>query len=54
MLIFALGLLLTAGTLSLLGSTRSAAVEMVCLVAANLAATVLRFGLLKVWVFRSA
>ncbi|NUR28221.1 MAG: bifunctional glycosyltransferase family 2/GtrA family protein [Catenulispora sp.] len=53
LLIFALGLLLTSGALAVIGSTHSAAVEMATLVGANLAATVLRFGLLKVWVFRT-
>jgi putative flippase GtrA len=52
--VFALGLLLTSGSLALLGALSdhpAPLVELGVLVAANLAATVLRFVLLRQWVF---
>ncbi len=54
LLVFGLGLALTSGALTLLGAISSApsrAVEVGVLVLANLAATVLRFVLLREWVF---
>jgi putative flippase GtrA len=54
LLVFALGLALTSGSLWLLTLLTSApprAVEVVVLIVANLAATVLRFVLLREWVF---
>ncbi|WP_104475915.1 bifunctional glycosyltransferase family 2/GtrA family protein [Actinokineospora auranticolor] len=56
LLVFALGLGLTSGALALLhGLTApSGTTEVVVLVAANLLATVLRFLLLRGWVFRRA
>ena len=54
LLVFGLGLALTSGSLSLLGSLASRPprlVEVAVLIAANLAATVLRFVLLREWVF---
>jgi putative flippase GtrA len=54
LLVFALGLVLTSGALALLHHLTTApprAVEVVVLVAANLAATALRFVLLREWVF---
>ncbi|WP_191328506.1 dolichyl-phosphate beta-glucosyltransferase [Klenkia taihuensis] len=56
LLVFALGLVLTSGSLGLLHATISdpgTGVELTVLVAANAAATVLRFLLLRHWVFRS-
>jgi putative flippase GtrA len=55
--VFGAALALTSGSLALLhafdpAASRSA--ELAVLVAANLAATVLRFALLRVWVFREA
>jgi putative flippase GtrA/glycosyltransferase involved in cell wall biosynthesis len=50
LLVFALGLALTSGSLALLDHP-SRMVELTVLVAANLAATVLRFVLLRAWVF---
>jgi putative flippase GtrA len=53
---FALGLALTSGSLALLHAASAVPgrlVEVAVLVAANLAATMLRFLLLRVWVFRS-
>lgn len=53
--VFALGLALTSGSLAALGGIAPAAgraVELAVLVLANLAATVLRFLLLRGWVFR--
>jgi putative flippase GtrA len=53
--VFVLGLALTSGSLAVLHAaqpTPHRAVEPAVLIAANLAATVLRFGLLRVWVFR--
>jgi putative flippase GtrA len=55
MVIFALGLGLTSGSLAALGALSGQpprAVELAVLIVANLAATVLRFLLLRVWVFR--
>jgi putative flippase GtrA len=55
LVVFALGLGLTSGSLVLLHALSAApplGVEVGVLVAANLAATVLRFLLLRVWVFR--
>ena len=54
LLVFALGLALTSGALALLAAVSSRpprAAELVVLVAANLAATVLRFVLFRDWVF---
>jgi putative flippase GtrA len=53
LLVFAIGLVLTSGALALLyaGGEPSRAVELVVLVAANLFATVVRFVLLRGWVF---
>ena len=54
LLVFTLGLALTSGSLwllTLLTSDPPRAVEVVVLIAANLAATVLRFVLLREWVF---
>jgi putative flippase GtrA len=54
LVVFALGLGLTSGSLALLTATSAhpaRAVEVVVLVAANLIATVLRFVLLRRWVF---
>ena len=56
LVVFALGLALTSGTLAALGALAPGAgrmAELIALVAANVAATVLRFVLLRVWVFRS-
>jgi putative flippase GtrA len=54
LVVFALGLGLTSGSLAVLHSTAapSRALELVVLVLANLGATVLRFLLLRGWVFR--
>ncbi|RZS90176.1 glycosyltransferase involved in cell wall biosynthesis [Motilibacter rhizosphaerae] len=54
LVVFALGLALTSGSLAALAAagTTSRGVEVAVLVLANLAATVLRFVLLRVWVFR--
>jgi putative flippase GtrA len=55
--VFGLGLLLTSGALAVLHSqsgTPSRALEATVLVVANLAATVLRFLLLRAWVFRAS
>ncbi|ASR39108.1 sugar translocase [Prauserella marina] len=59
LLVFGLGLALTSGSLALLHAVTSGhgvpvAVELAVLVAANLAATVLRFLLLRGWVFHPA
>ncbi|MET8679061.1 bifunctional glycosyltransferase family 2/GtrA family protein [Streptomyces sp. NPDC004647] len=55
MLVFAIGLALTSGSLAALdlagGGSPSHATELSVLIAANLAATVLRFLLLRAWVF---
>ncbi|MCO7222420.1 glycosyltransferase [Klenkia sp. PcliD-1-E] len=56
LLVFALGLALTSGALGVLHATTTdpgTAVEVAVLVAANAAATVLRFLLLRHWVFRT-
>lgn len=56
LLVFAIGLALTSGSLALLGalSERPAKpVELIVLILANLLATAVRFLLLRVWVFRS-
>lgn len=56
-MVFGLGLGLTSGALGLLGALVPGAgrvVEVAILVAANVAATVLRFLLLRVWVFRTS
>ena len=53
---FCLGLALTSGSLAALTALvphPAHALELVVLVAANLAATVLRFVLLRGWVFRT-
>jgi hypothetical protein len=55
LIVFGLGLALTSGSLGLLGAAAPGAghlVEVGVLVLANLAATVLRFLLLRGWVFR--
>jgi putative flippase GtrA len=55
LIIFGLGLALTTGALALLGHlvpAASRAVELAVIVAANAAATVLRFVLFRAWVFR--
>ncbi|GAB3864526.1 hypothetical protein GCM10027610_113020 [Dactylosporangium cerinum] len=57
LLLFALGLALTSGSLALLASAAPVhphLVEVLVLVIANLTATVLRFVLMRVWVFRKA
>jgi putative flippase GtrA len=57
LVVFVLGLALTSGALGLLGALGSGAdrmVEVATLVAANIAATALRFLLLRVWVFRGS
>ncbi|HEY3505937.1 MAG TPA: bifunctional glycosyltransferase family 2/GtrA family protein [Actinocatenispora sp.] len=57
LLVFALGLALTSGSLGVLHAatgTPPQLVELAVLVAANLVATALRFLLLRVWVFGSA
>jgi putative flippase GtrA/glycosyltransferase involved in cell wall biosynthesis len=54
LVVFFLGLLLTSGSLAVLSATTAhsgRAVELSVLVAANLAATVLRFVLMRQWVF---
>jgi putative flippase GtrA len=54
LVVFTLGLALTTGALALLGTADSAPsrlVEVTVLVAANLAATVVRFVLLRAWIF---
>ena len=56
LVVFALGLGLTSGSLTMLHGLSAApplGVEVGALVGANLAATVLRFLLLRIWVFRS-
>ncbi|MBE1608048.1 bifunctional glycosyltransferase family 2/GtrA family protein [Actinopolymorpha pittospori] len=56
LLVFALGLVLTSGSLGVLHTLAPAperGLELIVLVMANLAATVLRFLLLRLWVFRS-
>jgi putative flippase GtrA len=52
--VFALGLALTSGSLALVhaGGTPARATELAVLILANLAATVVRFVLLRHWVFR--
>ena len=55
LIVFGLGLGLTTGALALLGHLApgaSQAVELVAIIAANAVATVLRFVLFRVWVFR--
>jgi len=57
LIVFALGLGLTSGSLALLTNTHthpSRPVELSVLIAANLAATVLRFVLMREWVFARA
>ena len=57
LVVFGLGLALTSGSLALLhavSATPARFVELTVLVAANLLATLLRFLLLRVWVFRTA
>jgi putative flippase GtrA len=57
LIVFALGLGLTSGSLALLTNTHthpSRIVELTVLIAANLAATVLRFVLMREWVFARA
>ena len=54
LLVFALGLALTSGSLALLAALSdhpAGAIEVIVLVVANLASTVLRFVLLREWVF---
>jgi putative flippase GtrA len=54
LIVFGIGLALTSGSLALLNSVPGVGrtTEMVVLVLANLAATVVRFLLFRVWVFR--
>jgi len=54
--VFGVGLALTSGSLALLhaGTEPARGLELTVLVAANLAATLLRFLLLRRWVFRGA
>jgi putative flippase GtrA len=55
LIVFAIGLALTSGSLGLLHlitTTPHRVTELVVLVAANLAATIVRFVLLRAWVFR--
>ena len=57
LVVFGLGLALTSGSLALVHSvepTPHRAIELTALILANLAATVLRFVLLRRWVFRRA
>ncbi|MTD55998.1 bifunctional glycosyltransferase family 2/GtrA family protein [Amycolatopsis pithecellobii] len=56
LIVFGLGLALTSGALALLhsGSEPGRAAELIVLVLANLAATVLRFLLFRNWVFRKS
>jgi putative flippase GtrA len=57
LIVFALGLVLTSGSLAALAALTthpSRLVEVIVLVAANLASTVLRFVLLREWVFAKA
>jgi hypothetical protein len=54
--VFALALLLTSGSLALLGAVSAAShhvVELAVLVSASLLATALRFTLLRTWVFEA-
>jgi putative flippase GtrA len=53
LIVFGLGLVLTSGSLALLGALTApgVALELTVLVLANLAATILRFVLLRGWVF---
>jgi putative flippase GtrA len=56
LVVFGLALVLTAGSLALLRALdphASRVTELTVLIAANLAATVLRFVLLRGWVFRA-
>jgi putative flippase GtrA len=56
LVVFGLALALTSGSIAalhLLAPTAARAVELAVLTAANLIATVLRFVLLRVWVFRA-
>jgi putative flippase GtrA len=54
LLVFGVGLTLTTGSILLLPSGTSAAVEVVVLTATNLAVTVLRFAAMRWWMFRSS
>jgi putative flippase GtrA len=57
LVVFAVGLGLTSGSLAVLGALHSApprAVELGVLIVANLAATCVRFLLMRIWVFRAA
>jgi putative flippase GtrA/glycosyltransferase involved in cell wall biosynthesis len=57
LLVFALGLSVTSGSLAVLhalSNTPATSVELIVLAAANLTATVLRFVMLKAWVFHPA
>jgi hypothetical protein len=53
LLVFGLGLALTSVSLTALGDGAPRAVELAVLTAANLLATVIRFMLLRSWVFRN-
>jgi putative flippase GtrA len=56
LLVFGAALAMTTGSLAVLHAidpTPGRSVEVAVLVAANLAATVVRFGLLRTWVFRT-
>ena len=56
LLVFAIGLGLTSGSLALLHTltTPPTTVELTVLIAANLVATGVRFLLMRIWVFRAA
>jgi putative flippase GtrA len=53
LIVFAVGLALTSGALAMLPSTAARPLELAALVAANLLAAVVRFVLLRAWVFRA-
>jgi putative flippase GtrA len=53
LLVFGVGLALTSGSLALLPDSVTRSVEVVVLVGANLLATLVRFLMLRVWVFRA-
>ena len=53
LIVFAVGLALTSGALAILPSTAARPLELAALVTANLLAAVVRFVLLRAWVFRA-
>ena len=53
LIVFAIGLALTSGALALLPPTAARPLELAALVTANLLAAVVRFVLLRAWVFRA-